>query len=124
MAIAVTFAYQTYLSKSLDELSKGNLNQSVETVEMTATATGKGTVTWNAGGGISSEDFQGTWSKTFTGEDAKKWMSLTVSGDVMGDDSQEVTCTIKVDGKEYQTHKGTGQSAFASCDTYSVENGQ
>lgn len=86
-------------------------------VELQATATGKGSVIWGEAGSTHTEDFTKTWSKTITGEEAKKGYTLTVSGDLMGNDSQEVSCTVLVNGVQKSHKTGSGTAGSAICDT-------
>lgn len=86
-------------------------------VELRATATGKGSVIWGEAGSTHTEDFTKTWSKTITGEEAKKGYTLTVSGDLMGNDSQEVSCTVLVNGVQKSHKTGSGTAGSAMCDT-------
>lgn len=86
-------------------------------VELRATATGKGSVVWGEAGSTHTEDFTKTWSKTITGEEAKKGYTLTVSGDLMGNDSQEVSCTVLVNGVQKSHKTGSGTAGSAMCDT-------
>lgn len=86
-------------------------------VELQATATGKGSVIWGEAGSTHTEDFTKTWSRTITGEEAKKGYTLTVSGDFMGTDSQEVSCTVLVNGVQKSHKTGSGTAGSAMCDT-------
>lgn len=89
-----------------------------ETVTLKATATGEGTVIWgDTDGSTNTESFSGSWEKTITGEDAKKTYTLSVSGDVMGDDSQQMTCEILVNGESKDDASATGTMGSASCTT-------
>lgn len=91
-------------------------------VEMQATATGKGSVIWGEAGSTNSEDFNQTWAKTITGEEAKKGYVLTVTGDIMGGNDQKVSCTVLVNGQQKSHKEGSGQSGSAMCDTTGIFN--
>ena len=89
-----------------------------KTITLKATATGSGTVIWgDIDGSTNTESFSGSWEKTITGDDAKKTYTLMVSGDVMGDDSQQMTCEILVDGESKDDASATGTMGSASCTT-------
>lgn len=120
LAIVITLGMQYAASKALDDIAKGNVNADAETVELSVTATGKGSVMWSTGGSSNNEEFDKTWTKTLTGEDAKKGYTVTVSGDIMGDSSQEVSCSVKIDGKEKSSNKASGANGIATCDTYGI----
>lgn len=91
-------------------------------VEMQATSTGKGTVIWGEAGSSNTEEFTTNWSKTITGDEAKKGYVLTVTGDIMGDNSQKVGCTVLVNGQQKSHKEGSGQSGSAMCDTTGIFN--
>lgn len=141
IALIVTFAIQASASKALKEISaQTDSSQTApaekeskltdekkedpanEQVVMEATATGKGTVIWGEAGSTNTEDFNGQWSKTISGEDAKKGYTLTVSGDFMGGNDQKVGCTITVNGQQKSHKEGSGTSGSALCDTYGIFN--
>jgi len=89
-----------------------------ETITLKATATGEGTVIWgDTDGSTNTESFSGSWEKTVTGEDAEKTYTLSVTGDVMGDDSQQMTCEILVNGESKDDASATGTMGSASCTT-------
>jgi len=85
------------------------------TVTMTATASGAGTVIWGTLGSTNTEQFTGSWTNEVEVENGET-MTLSVSGDaVYGDDSQEMSCEIAVDGEVKESNKATGQMGSASC---------
>lgn len=47
-------------------------------------------------GSSSSQKFSGNWSKTYTGDETKDLIMLSVSGDIMGGDDQTVSCKVIV----------------------------
>ena len=82
---------------------------------MTASATGAGTVIWGTAGSTSTEQFTGSWTKEVQAEAADTY-TLSVTGDATyGDDSQEMGCTISVDGEQKQANSATGKMGSASC---------
>lgn len=86
-----------------------------KTVTMTASATGAGTVIWGTAGSTSTEQFTGSWTKEVQAEAADTY-TLSVTGDaIYGDDSQEMGCTISVDGEQKQANSATGKMGSASC---------
>ena len=86
-----------------------------KTVTMTASATGAGTVIWGTAGSTSTEQFTGAWTKEVQAEAADTY-TLSVTGDaIYGDDSQEMGCTISVDGEQKQANSATGKMGSASC---------
>lgn len=126
LAIVFTLVAQQSASDTIDKISKGyssstylDGNKAPKKVELQATATSKGTANYSVGNGSdSSEDFTRTWSKTFTGDNAKKQLSVMVQGDYSDEsNSQKVTCTILVDGKQKVHKEANGTSGMASCDT-------
>lgn len=88
-----------------------------EKVELQATATGKGSVDWGEVGSTHTENFTKTWSKTITGEEAEKGYTLIVDGDLTGSDSQEVSCSVLVNGVQKSHKTGSGAGGSAMCDT-------
>lgn len=54
------------------------------------------------------------------GRRRQKGYTVTVSGDIMGDSSQEVSCSVKIDGKEKSSNKASGVNGIATCDTYGI----
>jgi cytoskeletal protein RodZ len=102
--------------------SSAATDESTAKVEMQATSTGKGTATWGEAGSTNQEEFNNTWTKTITGEDAKKGYTLTVMGDVMGGNDQKVSCTVLVNGKQKSHKEGSGAAGTAICDTYGLFN--
>ncbi|NEG54445.1 hypothetical protein [Bifidobacterium platyrrhinorum] len=86
-----------------------------KTIELQATATGNGTVMWFKDGSSNTEQFSGSWSKTFTGDEAKDLNSVSVSGDLLGDDAQKVTCKVIVNGEEKESKEASGASGSAYC---------
>ncbi|MDN6522066.1 MAG: hypothetical protein L0K43_02065 [Bifidobacterium crudilactis] len=102
--------------------SSSAADESTAKVEMQATSTGKGTVTWGEAGSTNQEEFTTTWTKTITGDDAKKGYTLTVMGDVMGGNDQKVSCTVLVNGKQKSHKEGSGAAGSAMCDTYGIFN--
>lgn len=89
--------------------------ESEKTIELQATATGNGTVIWTKHGGSNTEQFNGTWSKTFTGDETKELTGLSVTGDLTGGNDQKVTCRVIVNGEEREANEGTGAAGSAYC---------
>lgn len=100
-------------SKSDDTASSGKTTE--KTVEFQATATGNGTVIWTKSGSSNTEQFSGTWSKTFTGDEAKDLTGVSVTGDIMGGNDQQVTCKIIVNGEEKDAKEAGGSAGSAMC---------
>ena len=100
-------------SKSDDTASSGKTTE--KTVEFQATATGNGTVIWTKSGSSNTEQFSGTWSKTFTGDEAKDLTGVSVTGDIMGGNDQQVTCKIIVNGEEKDAKEAGGSAGSATC---------
>ncbi|MCI1219135.1 MAG: hypothetical protein LKF99_01140 [Bifidobacterium sp.] len=141
IALIVTFAIQASASKALkDVATQAGSAQSSSTakessssdstkstssnaqVVLEATATGKGTVIWGEAGSTNTEDFNGQWSKTISGDDAKKGYTISVTGDFMGASDQKVSCTVTVNGQQKSHKEGSGTSGSAMCDTYGIFN--
>mgnify|MGYP002516754153 CR=1 FL=1 len=86
-----------------------------KTVELQATATGNGSVMIWENGSTSTEHFSGSWSKTYTGDEAKDLESFSVTGDVMGGDNQQMSCKVIVNGQEKVSKDGSGAMGSAHC---------
>ncbi|MBW3080569.1 hypothetical protein [Bifidobacterium saguinibicoloris] len=86
-----------------------------KTIELQATATGNGTVMWFKGSSSSTEQFNGSWSKTFTGDDAKDITGVSVTGDIMGGNDQKMSCKVIVNGEEKESQEGSGSAGSAYC---------
>ncbi|PLS28636.1 hypothetical protein [Bifidobacterium parmae] len=86
-----------------------------KTIELQATATGNGTVIWTKSGSSNTEQFSGSWSKTFTGDETKDLTGVSVTGDVMGGNDQKVTCKVIVNGEEKDSKEATGAAGSAFC---------
>lgn len=63
----------------------------------------------------SSQQFSGSWSKTYTGDEAKDLTMLSVTGDIMGDNNQQVSCKVIVDGQEKVSKDASGSAGAATC---------
>ncbi|WP_237205733.1 hypothetical protein [Rothia nasimurium] len=86
-----------------------------ETLTLTATNTGKGTVSWGIGGSMNTAEFEGEWTQQIELTDEFDMVTLTVQGDYMVD-SNELKCTITdANGEVVDEATGTGQAAMASC---------
>lgn len=86
-----------------------------KTIELQATATGNGTAMIWENGSSSSQQFSGSWSKTYTGDEAKDLTMLSVTGDIMGDNNQQVSCKVIVDGQEKVSKDASGSAGTAIC---------
>ena len=86
-----------------------------KTVELQATATGNGTVMIWKNGATSNDHFSGSWSKTYTGDEAKDLERFSVSTDVMGGDDQQVSCKVIVNGQEKDSKEASGAMGSAYC---------
>lgn len=87
-----------------------------KTIELQATATGNGTVLISKNGSTDSQQFSGSWSKTYTGDEAKGLTSIFVSGDITGGNDQQVTCKVIVNGQEKDSKSASGTVGSARCD--------
>lgn len=86
-----------------------------ETLTLTATNTGKGTVSWGIGGSMNTAEFEGEWTQQIELTDEFDMVTLTVQGDYMVD-SNDLKCTITdANGEVVDEATGTGQAALASC---------
>ena len=81
-----------------------------KTIELQATATGNGTVMIYKDGSSSNQDFSGSWSKTYTGDEAKDLSMFSVHGDIMGGNDQQVTCKVIVNGQEKVSKDASGSA--------------
>ena len=141
LALVISFAMQSAAEKAIDDAFEGGSSEQQQDsseqedsdsnnetdketaeaqVELQATATDKGTVIWGEAGSSNTEEFTGSWSKTLTGQEAEKDYTITVSGDFMGDENQEVSCTVLVNGEEKSHKTGSGTAGSAMCDTYGL----
>ena len=66
-------------------------------------------------GSTSNEHFSGSWSKTYTGDEAKGVSMFSVSGDIMGGDNQQVSCKVIVNGQEKDSKQASGSAGTATC---------
>ncbi|WP_346843649.1 hypothetical protein [uncultured Rothia sp.] len=103
---------ETTESAPAEETTQADKN--VQTVELRATSTGTGNVMHGAGGSTNTEQFTTEWSKTVEGVKKSDGYMLTVTGDIM-DQNSKVTCQILVDGKVEKEATGTGAGGGASC---------
>lgn len=87
-----------------------------KTIELQATATGNGTAMIWENGSSSSQQFSGSWSKTYTGDEAKDLTMLSVTGGIMGDNNQQVSCKVIVNGQEKVSKDASGSAGTATCD--------
>ena len=87
-----------------------------KTIELQATATGNGTALISKNGSTDSQQFSGSWSKTYTGDEAKGLSSLSVSGDFMGGNDQQVSCKVIVNGQERDSKSASGSAGSVMCD--------
>lgn len=112
---AITKAENDSGISTLSDQGDGN-TEKPKSVELQATATGKGTAMWDSDGSSNTQDFNKQWSKKLDGKDAKGMLDVTVTPDVMNDsDDQKVSCTILVNGKQKQHKEASGQSGSANC---------
>ena len=79
------------------------------------TATGNGTVMIYKDGSSSNQDFSGSWSKTYTGDEAKDLSMFSVHGDIMGGNDQQVTCKVIVNGQEKVSKDASGSAGSVMC---------
>lgn len=86
-----------------------------KTVELQATSTGNGSVIIYENGSSSNQDFSGSWSKTYTGDEAKDLESFSVHGDFMGGNDQQVSCKVIVNGQEKVSKGASGSAGSAMC---------
>lgn len=137
IALIITLAVQSAASKAIKDITDPTSSSQTDSdksgaadksdtsnqqVTLQATATGKGTVIWGEAGSSNTADFNGQWSKTISGEDAKKGYTISVTGDITGTDDQKVSCTVTVNGKQKSHKEGSGTSGAAMCDTYGIFN--
>ncbi|MFC2764104.1 MAG: MmpS family transport accessory protein [Rothia dentocariosa] len=98
-----------------DTGSKKSEKKNTRTLEISATATGDGTVLHGATGSSNSEKFSGEWSKTVELPKDEGY-TVSVTGDIFNsDDSQQVSCKIIVDGKVEEEKTGSGSAGSAFC---------
>ena len=98
-----------------DTGSKKSEKKNTRTLEISATATGDGTVLHGATGSSNSEKFTGEWSKTVELPKDEGY-TVSVTGDIFNsDDSQQVSCKIIVDGKVEEEKTGSGSAGSAFC---------
>lgn len=86
-----------------------------KTIELQATATGNGSVVIYKAGSTSNENFSGSWSKTYTGDEAKDLSMFSVHGDITGGDDQKVSCKVIVNGQEKDSKDASGSAGSAMC---------
>lgn len=86
-----------------------------KTVELQATSTGNGTAMIFKDGSSSNQQFSGSWSKTYTGDETKGLSMFSVSGDFMGGNDQQVSCKVIVNGQEKVSKEASGSAGTATC---------
>lgn len=109
-------ASSTSSSTTSNSQSEASTSQE-DTLELQATASGQGTALYGESGSSSTESFTQNWSKTFTGDDAKKFMTVSVTGDFTAGDDQKVSCTIIKNGKQISHKEASGAAGSAFCST-------
>lgn len=100
----------------MSQTSKAPAKPAEKTIELQATATGDGTAMIWENGSSSSQKFSGSWSKTYTGDEAKDLTMFSVTGDFMGGNDQQVSCKVIVDGQEKVSKDASGSAGTATCD--------
>lgn len=126
LSVIITLSMQKSASDAFDKAEhdagistlsdQGDGNTKVQSVELQATATGKGTASWDAGGSSNTQDFNQKWSKKIDGKDAKGLLTLSAQPDYENSsDDQKVSCTILVNGKQKQHKEATGSAGTATC---------
>lgn len=89
-----------------------------ETITLKATSTGSGLVAYGPAGATSQENFNGSWQKDITGDEAKKTHTMTVMGDITNQDpNQKLTCDVLVNGVSKDHKEATGSSAVVICNS-------
>lgn len=99
----------------MSQTSKAPAKPAEKTIELQATATGDGTAMIWENGSSSSQEFSGSWSKTYTGDEAKDLTMFSVNGDFMGGNDQQVSCKVIVDGQEKVSKDASGSAGTATC---------
>lgn len=99
----------------MSQTSKAPAKPAEKTIELQATATGAGTAMIWENGSSSSQKFSGSWSKTYTGDEAKDLTMFSVTGDFMGGNDQQVSCKVIVDGQEKVSKDASGSAGTATC---------
>lgn len=85
-----------------------------ETITLSGTADGPGTVNWGTlEGSGNTDEFVGEWSIEVPADNTKTY-TVYISP-AYGGGATEVSCTITEDGKEPVTATGTGEYGSASC---------
>lgn len=69
----------------------------------------------NENGSTSSQQFSGSWSKTYTGDETKDLSSISVTGDITGGNDQKVSCKVIVNGQEKDSKDASGSAGSAMC---------
>lgn len=89
-----------------------------EIITLKATSTGSGSVAYGPAGATSQENFNGSWQKDITGDEAKKTHTMTVMGDIINQDpNQKLTCDVLVNGVSKDHKEATGSSAVVICNS-------
>lgn len=106
-------------SKSSSNLSAGESNTD-RTIKIEATTnSGVGGAVVSVPDAVESQtyNFTSTWSKTVTGAASHKDVNVYVAGNYQASSSQEVSCTILVNGKVVAHRSMTGSNANVYCAT-------
>lgn len=89
--------------------------KATDTLTLTVTTSGKGSVSWGIGGSLNTTEMEGEWTETIELTDEFDMVTLSVTGDFMADNN-EVKCTITdANGEVVDEASGSGSGALASC---------
>ena len=87
-------------------------------VVLSATASGAGHVIWGLDGGSNAVDFSESWTLTVPYDDANM-ITMSVTGDFMGSDDQQIACVITdAGGKQLDQASGSGAGGSAFCSAF------
>jgi hypothetical protein len=90
------------------------------TATFKVTSTGKASVTWGTGSGMSQDEIKpGKWSKKVKLDDFDVATLTVTSADFMK--SQTVTCEVLINDVAKSKNKSKGKMAIASCTTNTTE---
>jgi hypothetical protein len=90
------------------------------TATFKVTSTGKASVSWGTGSGLSQDEIKkGAWSKKVKLDDFDIATLTVTSSDYLK--SQTVTCEILINGVSKAKNKSKGKLALANCSTNTTE---
>ncbi|CAL8898030.1 MmpS family membrane protein [Kocuria varians] len=100
-------------TSSADSKSSAGSADGKDQLKLDATASESASVSYGAGGSMSTADMTTTWTETVTAK-TTDFYSVTVQ-DKSGASDAKVSCTLTRDGKKTKENSATGAYSIATC---------